>query len=165
MDSVVLMLDGNPVVPTAVSASQVVYQPPADLDFGRHTVQVEVSDLAAPTVNTATHEWSFVLEDGKGPIFRGVLRNYPNPFTDNTTVAFNLAREATLTIEIYDVTGRLVKVLAQDEVREAGVNEFPWDGKTSEGEVLARGAYLCQIIVTSEPKPVVAVVKMALLRQ
>ena len=165
MDSVVLMLDGNPVVPMSVSTSQVVYQPPADLDFGEHTVRLEVSDLAAPTVNTATHEWNFVLEDGKGPIFRGNLRNYPNPFTDNTTVAFTLAREAKLTIEIYDITGRLVRVLAQDEVREAGVNEFPWDGNTTAGDVLARGVYFAQIIVTSEPKPVIAVVRMALLRQ
>ena len=163
-DSVVLMLDGNPVVPTAVSTSQVVYTPPADLDFGRHTVRLEVSDLAAPNVNTAIHEWSFVLEDGKGPVFRGVLRNYPNPFKDNTKVSFTLARESTVSIEIYDITGRLVRVLAQDEVREAGGNEFPWDGKTSTGDVLARGVYFGQIMVTSEPTPEFIVVRMALLR-
>ena len=163
-DSVVLMLDGNPVVPSAVSTSQVVYTPPADLAFGRHTVMLEVSDLATPSANTAAHEWSFVLEDGKGPVFRGVLRNYPNPFTSKTTVAFTLARESTLTIEIYDITGRLVRVLAQDEVREAGANEFPWDGKTSAGDVLARGVYFSQIMVTSEPKPEFIVLKMALLR-
>ncbi len=163
-DSVVLMLDGNPVVPSAVSTSQVVYTPPADLAFGRHTVMLEVSDLATPSANMAAHEWSFVLEDGKGPVFRGVLRNYPNPFTSKTTVAFTLARESTLTIEIYDITGRLVRVLAQDEVREAGANEFPWDGKTSAGDVLARGVYFSQIMVTSEPKPEFIVLKMALLR-
>ena len=163
-DSVVLMLDGNPVVPTAVSTSQVVYTPPADLDFGRHTVRLEVSDLAAPNVNTAMHEWSFVLEDGKGPVFRGVLRNYPNPFKDKTNVSFTLARESTVSIEIYDITGRLVRVLAQDEVREAGGNEFPWDGKTSTGDVLARGVYFGQIMVTSEPTPEFIVVRMALLR-
>ena len=163
-DSVVLMIDGNPVVPSAVSTSQVVYTPPADLDFGRHTVRLEVSDLAAPNVNTAMHEWSFVLEDGKGPVFRGVLRNYPNPFKENTTVFFTLARESTVSIEIYDITGRLVRVLAQDEVREAGANEFPWDGKTSIGDVLARGVYFGQIMVTSEPTPEYIVVKMALLR-
>ena len=165
MSSVMLMLDGNPVVPTSVSTTQVVFVPPADLDFGRHTVRLEVSDIAQPSANTATHEWSFVLEDGKGPIFRGVLRNYPNPFTSNTNIAFTLAREATLTIEIYDISSRLVRVLAQDEVREAGANEFPWDGKTSAGDVLARGVYFAQVIVTSEPEPVVAVIKMALLRQ
>ena len=162
MNSVALMINGNPVVPTSVSTTQVMYTPPADLDFGRHTVQLKVSDLAG---NTATHEWSFVLEDGKGPIFRGVLRNYPNPFTSNTNVSFTLAREAALSIEVYDITGRLVRVLAQDEVREAGHNEFPWDGKTSAGDVLARGVYFAQIMVTSEPEPVVAVIKMALLRQ
>ena len=165
MDSVVLMINGNPVVPTSVSGTQVVYSPPADMDFGRHTVRLEVSDIAQPSANTAAHEWSFVLEDGKGPIFRGVLRNYPNPFTSNTNVSFTLAREAALSIEVYDITGRLVRVLAQDEVREAGQNEFPWDGKTSAGDVLARGVYFAQIMVTSEPEPVVAVIKMALLRQ
>ena len=162
--SVVMMLDGNPIVPTSVSATQAVYMPPADLDFGRHTVRLEVSDIAQPSANTATHEWSFVLEDGRGPIFRGVLRNYPNPFKDNTTVSFTLAREAKLTIEIYDITGRLVRVLAQDEVREAGHNEFPWDGKTSAGDALARGVYFAQVMVTSEPRPEVIVLRMALLR-
>ncbi|MDE0184167.1 MAG: PKD domain-containing protein [Candidatus Poribacteria bacterium] len=164
MSSVVMMLNGNPIVPTSVSATQAVYMPPADLDFGRHTVRLEVSDIAQPSANTAVHEWSFVLEDGKGPIFRGVLRNYPNPFKDSTTVSFTLAREATLTIEVYDVTGRLVRVLAQDEVREAGHNEFPWDGKTSAGDVLARGVYFAQVMVTSEPRPEVIVLRMALLR-
>ena len=159
-----MMLNGNPIVPTSVSATQAVYMPPADLDFGRHTVRLEVSDIAQPSANTAVHEWSFVLEDGKGPIFRGVLRNYPNPFKDSTTVSFTLAREATLTIEVYDITGRLVRVLAQDEVREAGHNEFPWDGKTSAGDVLARGVYFAQIMVTSEPEPEVIVLRMALLR-
>lgn len=163
--SVVMMLDGNPVVPTSVSATQAVYMPPADLDFGRHTVRLEVSDIAQPSANTATHEWSFVLEDGRGPIFRGVLRNHPNPFNDSTTVAFTLAREATVTIEIYDMTGRIVRVLAQDEVREAGHNEFPWDGNTSSGDALARGVYFGQIMVTSEPEPVNAVIKMLMLRQ
>jgi hypothetical protein len=160
--SVKFWLDNNPVVPDRVSTTQVIFTPKTDLVYGRHTVKLEVSDLATPKVNTATLEWSFIVEDTKLRIINA--RNFPNPFVTSTKIAFTLSRQARVTIEIYDMTMRLVRQLAQDELKEAGIVEFTWDGKTGEGDDLARGVYFCQIIIQSELKPEAAVLKMALTR-
>jgi hypothetical protein len=160
--SVKLWLDGAPVTPDQVSKTQVIFTPKADLAYGRHTVKVEASDLATPTVNTATLEWSFIVEDTKVRIIQA--RNFPNPFATSTKIGFTLSRQANVTIEIYDMSMRLVRQLVRDETKEAGVVEYSWDGKTTEGDELARGVYFGQIILHSELKPESTVLKMALTR-
>jgi methionine-rich copper-binding protein CopC len=161
--SVKLWLDGTPlqIAEDNVSATQVTYTPQVDLEFGRHTVKLEVSDLA-PKANTATQEWSFVVESDEIAMVNP--RNFPNPFASATTIAFTLAQQAKITIEIYDVTSRLVRPLVQDEQREAGPVAIQWDGKTTEGDDLARGVYFCQITVDSSLEPEAFVLKMALIR-
>jgi PKD repeat protein len=165
LNSVKFFLDGNPVVPDKVSTTQVIYTHPAELAFGRHTVKLEVADLATPVVNRTTQEWSFIVEDneGDGP---GLLysRNFPNPFTERTTIAFTLSRSSKVTIEIYDMTMRLVKVVTQDAPMEVGKVKIEWDGKTEAGDDLARGVYFCQIIIHNELRPEGIVLKMAVIR-
>jgi len=89
------------------------------------------------------------------------LRNFPNPFLNTTTIAFTLSREAKVTVEIYDITMRLVNPLLQGEVREAGEVKIEWDGKTPEGDDLARGVYFMQIIIQSDLGPQALVWKLA----
>jgi hypothetical protein len=162
VESIKLWVDGDAVDPDKATATQVVFTPKMDLALGRHAVRVEVADLA-PSTNRATQEWSFIVESDDGIVD---ARNFPNPFADSTTIAFTLSKQARVTIEIYDMTSRLVAQLAQDELREAGPAEFRWDGKTTAGgDVLARGVYFCQIIMHSDLKPEAAVLKMGLMRE
>lgn len=46
-------------------------------------------------------------------------RNYPNPFTLETTIPFSLAKPQNITLEVIDVLGRVVQTLL-DEQRPAG---------------------------------------------
>ncbi len=162
-DSVKLWFDSDriPSYRLTATASQVTFKPSKELDVGRHTVKIEVSDLAKPKSNTTTQEWSFIVESEEGIVNP---RNYPNPFVDGTTIVLTLSKQATITVEIYDITSRLVRQLAQDELWEAGPVAFLWDGKTAEGEALSRGVYFCQITMHSDLKPQTAVLKMALIR-
>ena len=168
------------------SATQVVYMPPADLDPGQYTVKIEVSDNAqmqgnvsdesegAREANTAVYEFSFFVEHGEVPILKAAPFNYPNPFKDNTRISFVLARRSNVSITIYDVTERPVRTLVDNEVMEAGYytraadgsgsNAIGWDGKSSNGEDLARGIYFCQIMVTDGVEPEYAILKLALTR-
>jgi flagellar hook assembly protein FlgD len=124
-------------------------------------VRLEVSDLA-PTPNTATQEWNFIVESDKFVMVNA--RNFPNPFTSTTTIAFTLAKQGRVTIEIFDMAGRFVRELASDELMEAGPVRLQWNGTTAEGDELARGVYFYQITVKSELKPETVVKKMALMR-
>ncbi len=158
--SVKLTLDGSPVEPDALSDTQVVYTPKSDLTFGPHTVKLEVSDLA-PSANTAVQEWTFYVER------MGIAdaRNYPNPFDHETTIAFRLSRQASITIRIYDFTGRLVSEPITNSVREAGPVEIEWHNETSGGDHLARGVYFCHILMESELAPQSAILKMAVISE
>ena len=159
-DSVTLSLDGTTVTPDAVSETQVTFTSPFDLTFGQHTVTLEVSDMA-PTPNTATQEWSFFVER----VGIADARNYPNPFEDETTVAFRLSRQASVTVRIYDFTGRLVAQPITNSLREAGPVSIVWSGSTSAGENLARGVYFCHILMESELEPQSAILKMAIISE
>lgn len=50
---------------------------------------------------------------------------YPNPFNATTSIEFELPRSADVTLNIYDVQGRLVTTLL-DEVAAAGVHSVGW---------------------------------------
>ena len=158
-DSVKLWLDGSAVEPDELSDTQVIFTPKFDLAFDQHTVKLEVSDTAA-TPNTATQEWTFYVER----IGITNARNYPNPFDHDTTIGFRISRQARITIQIYDFTGRLVAQPITNSVREAGLVEIEWHGETSGEEHLARGVYFCHILMESELEPQSAILKMAIIR-
>jgi len=67
-------------------------------------------------------------------------QNYPNPFNPTTTIAFDLAKEATVTLNIYDLTGREVAVLVNSESLKAGNYTRVWNATE-----MPAGVYLCRI--------------------
>ena len=162
------------------SASQVLYTPDIDLAFGQHTVKLEVSDMAqkegnvsekssgAREANMAVHEFTFFVESEEGPVLASRPINAPNPFKENTRISFTLTRQSTVSIVIYDMTLRPVRVLVDNEVWDAGEyigrNAIGWDGTSSSGEDLARGVYFCQIMVADGFEPEYALLKLALTR-
>lgn len=68
----------------------------------------------------------------------------PNPFNPTTRLDFELPARAPARLAIYDVRGRLVRVLA-DAVLDAGRHRVVWDGSDSRGRTLAAGVYLARL--------------------
>ena len=54
------------------------------------------------------------------------LENYPNPFADNTTISYSLTDPSHIVLEIYDMFGKKIEVLS-DENRSAGQYTEQWD--------------------------------------
>ena len=59
-------------------------------------------------------------------------------------VKFALKEKGPVSIRVYDVSGRLVRVLV-DEIREAGSYEAVWDGANDAGRRTASGVYFCRM--------------------
>jgi len=55
-------------------------------------------------------------------------QNYPNPFNAQTRIAFELARAGEVTLEVFDITGRLVRRLVDGRIAE-GTHEISLDAR------------------------------------
>jgi hypothetical protein len=77
--------------------------------------------------------------------------NYPNPFSDQTTLEYVLPDPGTVRLAVYDVLGRQVRVLV-DENQQAGRHTVQWDGRDESGRRLASGVYLARLMVGGTTK-------------
>jgi hypothetical protein len=73
-----------------------------------------------------------------------LAQNYPNPFNPTTKIGYQLANSTDVTLKIYDITGRLIKVLV-DETREAGYHSVIWHGKDDSGKDVSSGMYMYRL--------------------
>jgi hypothetical protein len=68
----------------------------------------------------------------------------PNPFNPSTTIRFVLAAAGQARVAVYDLSGRLVRVLV-DEPRPAGEQSVRWDGLDAQGQPASSGVYLMRL--------------------
>lgn len=81
----------------------------------------------------------------------GLLPSYPNPFNPTTTVAYRPASDTHVELAVYDVSGRLVRLLANHRSEAGRLHEIVWDGTGNAGEQLPSGVYLLRLLTeTSE---------------
>lgn len=70
--------------------------------------------------------------------------NNPNPFNTYTTISFDIPRPDHVALRIFDPSGRLIKVLF-DQNMEAGNHQTDWDGKDQRGNKVKQGIYFYEI--------------------
>lgn len=67
-------------------------------------------------------------------------QNYPNPFNPSTTLEFDLPIPGTVRLEVYDIIGRRVAVLVNDNL-QAGNYKYVWDASG-----LSSGIYIARLV-------------------
>jgi hypothetical protein len=82
--------------------------------------------------------------DGQLPVDFSLAQNYPNPFNPSTTIAFGLPVAGRVTAEVYDILGRQVNTLLNEE-RPAGYHSLVWDGTNAAGRQLGSGTYFLRL--------------------
>jgi uncharacterized delta-60 repeat protein len=78
-----------------------------------------------------------------------LAQNYPNPFNPETKFVFALPRAGEVKLNIYSLTGQLVRALV-DGTMPAGRHEIAWNGQDQSGRVVANGVYWYQLVVAGE---------------
>lgn len=73
----------------------------------------------------------------------------PNPFTNSTTIGFELPQTAEVDLSIYTVDGRKLTTLVSGEMKP-GEHAAVWDGTSSDGKSLPRGRYMARLKVNQE---------------
>lgn len=69
----------------------------------------------------------------------------PNPFRGRADIRFSLGRPAVVSLSVYDVSGRLVKQVAESGY-PAGNHSLVWDGSDSHGNRAGAGIYFYRFI-------------------
>jgi len=73
-----------------------------------------------------------------------LLGNAPNPFNPQTTITFALHTQQRAEIAVYDLTGRLLGVLA-DRSYGAGEHSIVWSGQDAMGRAVPSGTYVVRL--------------------
>ena len=95
-------------------------------------------------------------EDIHGEIITKLMGNYPNPFTNATTISFSLTEDATISsVEIYNTKGQLIDQLEINNY-ESGINTISYSA-----DKLSSGIYLYKLVVDNK---IVDTKKMILLK-
>lgn len=119
-----LPVSSSPVVVTGVrTVDSVSYLQP--------TVAPMIDPLAFPKEMLETEPKVYAL-----------YQNYPNPFNPITTIEFDLPEDAMVSVRVYDILGREVAVLADDEEFASGTQELQFDASG-----FSSGVYYYRIVV------------------
>jgi hypothetical protein len=73
-----------------------------------------------------------------------LAQNYPNPFNPSTTIRYEVATTVHVRLKIYDVAGRLVRTLV-DEERKPERYKVDWNGTNNRGQDVATGVYFYRL--------------------
>ena len=73
-----------------------------------------------------------------------LFQNYPNPFNPSTVISYTLPKASFVTIKIYDMLGKEIKMLVND-IQSSGVNYIQWNGDNNSGSKVASGTYMFTI--------------------
>ncbi|MCP4582763.1 MAG: T9SS type A sorting domain-containing protein [candidate division Zixibacteria bacterium] len=89
----------------------------------------------------------------KGPVVPELFRlgqNYPNPFNNQTVIEIFLGELPSGQVEIYDIAGRLVKILPAND--GGGWQQLVWNGTDEQGKEVSSGLYLYRLKAEQKSK-------------
>jgi len=135
-----------------------------NLSEGTHTVTVRAWDNYN---NSSEATLRFNVETGEKFVLRNLI-NYPNPFLNETRITADHNRpdeELTVTINIYSLDGRIIRILRANGTPSGFVlTPVIWDGCTEGGTRAGRGLYPYSVsVVTGSGEMAVAYGRMIIL--
>jgi hypothetical protein len=74
-----------------------------------------------------------------------LYQNTPNPFNPVTTIRFDLAQSGRVRLRIYDVAGRVVRTLLDQEMRAGANQTVVWNGLDDAGNRISTGVYFYRL--------------------
>lgn len=95
--------------------------------------------LGAHELEPINHDAIWIT--GAKPVAYRLYANYPNPFNPFTTIRYDLLRETTVTLTIYNLKGAIVNNLVHEK-QSAGTYDVLWNGCNAENNPAAGGIYL-----------------------
>jgi len=71
-------------------------------------------------------------------------QNFPNPFNPTTSISYDISKESTVKLTVFDLLGsEIVQLVNQQE--QPGSKVVQWDGRNKKGELVNGGVYLYKL--------------------
>ncbi len=86
------------------------------------------------------YDIAFSVDDKTIPREFYLSQNFPNPFNPSTTIRFGLSEQSNVSLKIYDILGREVAIILDNEAKAAGSYDVTFDAS-----VLASGTYIYKL--------------------
>lgn len=119
-----------------------------NLQEGKYTLHLKAWDVH----NNSSEAYTEFYVTPSLAITSGNLLNYPNPFSEGTHFVFNhnyIDQAIDVSIDIYNLAGKLVKTIGPEAVVTSGSTIEPvyWDGRGGNGNRLESGIYIYTISI------------------
>jgi len=77
-------------------------------------------------------------------------QNYPNPFNPSTSITYDVAKTARISLVVYNSLGQMVAKLVDNKQQAAGKYEVSWTATDLSGKALSSGLYFYQLLVDNQ---------------
>jgi len=147
----ILMLDTSTYISGAVAYNAETYRTIGSmLDFGSLETASTIEDremlMKQFLVFFGLGDYFVGIEEMENPGLKpGSNAFHPNPFSQYTTLEFSLEKAADVVIEIYDLSGMLIKKPLQKQWLSEGSYTIKWDAKDEWQRTVSPGIYIYQI--------------------
>jgi len=124
--------------------SGTVLYPMEKIPEGTHDIKVKAWDVFN---NSGEGLTEFVIAESAELALDHIL-NYPNPFTTSTKFMFEHNRKGDMLdvrIEVFSVSGKLVKTLQETATSSTRRVELAWDGLDDYGDRIGKGVYIYKV--------------------
>jgi hypothetical protein len=121
-------------------------------NIGMHVSMIS-EDLSRIIKSTGS-EVSDKYEANILPTELALQQNYPNPFNPATKISFDLPQDSKVSLVVYDLLGREVTMLVNNEFKVAGKYTYDFNATS-----LSSGVYFYRLVVSSS-NPLETVSKM-----
>lgn len=88
---------------------------------------------------------------GDGPLVpalsptASLLPNAPNPFNPITVLRYEMHRPGLVSLQVFDLSGRRIRVILEPTHQDAGMHTIRWDGRDGQGRALPSGVYITKL--------------------
>lgn len=96
--------------------------------------------------HTTAHPSDIVETNPGTPEKFTIEQNYPNPFNPTTNIKFSVPQAEKVSLEVYDIQGRLVDRIIDHQEYNPGNYQTKWNGTDGAGTKVASGVYFARLI-------------------
>ncbi|MBD3169861.1 MAG: T9SS type A sorting domain-containing protein [candidate division Zixibacteria bacterium] len=116
-----------------------VFNCEVDGDWAALMDEADDNDVFARSNNSVSATESLSRGNGSVPTSTALLSAYPNPFNASTTIPFEIAESANVTLKVYNLAGQVVETLVDGQM-DAGQHVATWDASA-----VASGVYFYKL--------------------